>query len=393
MSLKRFWGMAFLMRSALALCSVALCMPALYAHNVKVVAGFPASEPGYSLGVSACYAGVIGDYVVMAGGCNFPEAGRPKRYYAGIYAARIDTDVLQWRLVGFLPEAAAYGATIASGDSLVFIGGNNSARSLRTVYSLHLVDGATACSLRRLADLPCAVDNMAVAEVDGRVFVVGGNQDGKPSARVMRVELGGTKPSAGIDGREPTALGGDGFKYALCQADSALCIPDGPRVQPVAVGYHNRLYVWGGFHADGANSSVRTDGYALDMASGVWTKVDAPCTDGGDAATLSGGVAWTDGERIFATGGVDRRIFLDAISGRYECVDKDDYLKQPIGWYRFNGNLFVFDCTAEKWLPLSFNCSGLARAGAQVVATKLGTYYIGGELKPMVRTPQILLLE
>lgn len=92
------------------------------AQSVRNVFGFPATEPGYSLGVSACYAGQIGDYIVMAGGCNFPTPGN-KTYYAGIYAAPLDNAVLRWQLVGFLPEPAAYGATIASGDSLLFIGG------------------------------------------------------------------------------------------------------------------------------------------------------------------------------------------------------------------------------------------------------------------------------
>lgn len=81
------------------------------AQSVRNVFGFPATEPGYSLGVSACYAGQIGDYIVMAGGCNFPTPGN-KTYYAGIYAAPLDDAVLHWQLVGFLPEPAAYGATM-----------------------------------------------------------------------------------------------------------------------------------------------------------------------------------------------------------------------------------------------------------------------------------------
>lgn len=56
--------------------------------NIKTISGFPAGEAGYDLGVSACYGGFIGDYMVVAGGCNFPEPGK-KKYYSGIYAARV----------------------------------------------------------------------------------------------------------------------------------------------------------------------------------------------------------------------------------------------------------------------------------------------------------------
>lgn len=342
----------------------------LSAQHVRSVVGFPAAEPGYSLGVSACYAGQIGDYLVVAGGCNFPEAGKPKKYYAGVYAARMDRATLQWRLVGFLPEPAAYGATVACGDSLLFIGGNNTNHALAAVYSVRLNSAGTDVLINRLADLPATADNMAVALAGNDVFVVGGNQNGKPSADVLRYKLGANSVSS---------------------AD--LRIPGAPRVQPVAAAYNDKLYVWGGFYADGEQSKVHTDGYVYDVNAKEWGALSAPHSVYGEEMTLSGGIAWADGDHLYATGGVNRTIFLDAISGRYECVKKDDYLKQPIDWYKFSGNLYVFDAVAGQWLTTTFANQALARAGAQAVPTQLGVYYIGGELKPALRTPQIVLVE
>ena len=353
--------------------SLFLFLPAalpLSAQHVRSVVGFPAAEPGYSLGVSACYAGQIGDYLVVAGGCNFPEDGKPKKYYAGVYAARMDRKALQWRLVGFLPEPAAYGATVACGDSLLFLGGNNTDHALAAVYSVRLNSAGTDVSINRLADLPATADNMAVALVGNDVFVVGGNQNGKPSADVLRYKLGASTVSS-----------------------ANLRIPGAPRVQPVAAAYNDKLYVWGGFYADGEQSKVHTDGYVYDVNTKEWGALSAPCSADGEEMTLSGGIAWADGDHLYATGGVNRTIFLDAISGRYECVKKDDYLKQPIDWYKFSGNLYVFDAVAGQWLTTTFANKALARAGAQVVPTTLGVYYIGGELKPALRTPQIVLVE
>lgn len=349
----------------------------LSAQHVRSVAGFPTAEPGYSLGVSACYAGQIGDYLVVAGGCNFPEAGKPKKYYAGVYAARIDRATLQWRLVGFLPEAAAYGATVASGDSLLFIGGNNTEHALAAVYSVRLNSTGTDVLINRLADLPATADNMAVALAGNDVFVVGGNQNGKPSNAVLRYKFGANSVAQGSN--------------TVSSVD--LRIPGAPRVQPVAAAYNNRLYVWGGFYADGEQSKVHTDGYVYDVNAKEWGALSAPRSADGEEMTLSGGIAWADGNRLYATGGVNRTIFLDAISGRYECVEKNDYLKQPIDWYRFSGNLYVFDAVAGQWLTTTFANQALARAGAQVVPTTLGVYYIGGELKPALRTPQIVIIE
>lgn len=349
----------------------------LSAQHVRRVAGFPAAEPGYSLGVSACYAGQIGDYLVVAGGCNFPEAGKPKKYYAGVYAARIDRATLQWRLVGFLPEVAAYGATVASGDSLLFIGGNNTEHALAAVYSVRLNSAGTNVSINRLADLPATADNMAVALAGNDVFVVGGNQNGKPSNAVLRYKLGSNSVNQATNSTSAVNLR----------------IPGAPRVQPVAAAYNNRLYVWGGFYADGEQSKVHTDGYVYDVNAKEWGALAAPRSADGEEMTLSGGIAWADGNRLYATGGVNRTIFLDAISGRYECVKKDDYLKQSIDWYKFSGNLYVFDAVAGQWLTTTFANQALARAGAQVVPTTLGVYYIGGELKPALRTPEIVIIE
>lgn len=370
----------------------------LSAQHVRSVAGFPAAEPGYSLGVSACYAGQIGDYLVVAGGCNFPEDGKPKKYYAGVYAARMDRATLQWRLVGFLPEAAAYGATIASGDSLLFIGGNNTDHALAAVYSVRLNSAGTDVLINRLADLPATADNMAVALVGNDVFVVGGNQNGKPSADVLRYKLGANSVAQGSNSvnqcSNTIAQSSNSVNQGANSTSSAdLRIPGAPRVQPIAAAYNDKLYVWGGFYADGEQSKVHTDGYVYDINAKEWGALAAPRSADGEEMTLSGGIAWADGDHLYATGGVNRTIFLDAISGRYECVKKDDYLKQPIDWYKFSGNLYVFDAVAGQWLTTTFANQALARAGAQAVPTQLGVYYIGGELKPALRTPQIVLVE
>lgn len=353
----------------LILLFVSLFQASASAQRVSPVFGFPATEPGYSLGVSACYAGQIGDLIVVAGGCNFPTPGK-KTYYAGIYAAHIDSDVLNWRLVGMLPEPAAYGVTAVSGDSLLFIGGNNSNHALKSVYSVRLDGVGEHACVKRLADLPCTVDNMAVAQSEGNVFVVGGNHDGKPSADVLVLNLNAANPAWSNIGS----------------------MPGNARVQPVAAALDGKLYVWGGFLANGDRSEVHTDGCCMNIATGKWTSVAAPKSVEGSEMTLAGGIAWTDNGKIYATGGVNKDIFLDAISGRYERVKQADYLNQPISWYRFSGNLYEYDVEKGAWLKTRFADNGLARAGAQMVVTQKGCFYIGGELKPALRTPQIVIL-
>lgn len=357
-----------------ALCALLVAVAAVTAmqaqrYEAHVVSGFPSAEPGYSLGVSACFAGRVGKYIVMAGGCNFPVPGntKDKHYYCGIYAARIDREALQWRIVGWLPEPAAYGVTVESGDSLLFIGGNNLKGSLSTVYSVALNADGDRAEVHRMADMPMTVDNMSVAACDGSVFVVGGNQNGKPGTAVLRLEL--------ASGRGWSVLSH---------------MPGEPRVQPASVAHDGRIYVFGGFYANGGDSKVHTRCLSYDLGTGQWADLPAPRSVKGEEKTLSGGVAAVSGERAVALGGVNRDIFLDAISGRYAMVDKADYLNKPIAWYRFNPNLFVFDLKKGQWAKTLSSSPYFARAGAQMVVVDSDIYYIGGELKPALRTPVIV---
>lgn len=340
--------------------------------DISEIGGFPQSEPGYEMGVSACFAGTIGNEIVMAGGCNFPDNSGVKRYYEGIYAAHWQASELQWRRIGTLPEPMAYGATVDMGDSLLFIGGNNHEHSLRQVMSVKLDPQGNAI-VKRLPSLPVTVDNGTAAYAKGQVFVFGGNQNGKPSKALWSLSC--SRPKS--------------------QWKSRKAMPGKPRVQPVCMAHGQRLFAWGGFHANGAKSKVATDGYAYDLMRNRWTQLAAPRDAAGESLTLSGATGATNGKGLLlCLGGVNKTIFTDAISGKYQLVDQAEYLKQPVAWYRFNATPLVFNAKTLQWLKPTMADSRLARAGAMLIAIAENQFlYIGGELKPGVRTPQILRIE
>lgn len=335
--------------------------------QIKTIAGFPTTEAGYGLGVSACYAGVIDDHLIMAGGCNFPEPGK-KKYYAGIYAAKVSDKKLEWKQIGELPEPAAYGGVVAKGDSLVFIGGNNTEHSLRTVLSIHINQEGKA-EVHPLPDLPVTADNMAVTASNDTLYVFGGNQDGKPSGTLWQMLP-------------------DQPWQQIAQ------VPGDPRVQPVCTAVNGGLYIWGGFYANGLQSTVPTEGYRFDISTKKWSTLPAPCDAEGTPLTLTGATATLAMENgnpeILCLGGVNKEIFLDAISGRYQLVEKENYLKRPIEWYHFNPCLLRFDVTQGNWISKTISHPAFARAGAQVISHGDSFYYIGGELKPSVRTAEII---
>lgn len=338
--------------------------------SVKSVSGFPSGESGYELGVSACYAGVLGDYLIMAGGCNFPEPGN-KKYYSGIYAAKITGGHLNWKLVGHLSEPAAYGGTVVVGDALWLIGGCNRSRSLNSVWRIRFHDAKDSVCVDSLERLPFSVDNMAVASEGTCVYVYGGNQDGKPSSSLWRYQIGKDKAWQKLPDT-----------------------PGEPRVQPVCLAADGKVFVWGGYFVNGLQSVVSTSGCCYDEAMNRWSPLPAPQSRQGQELTLTGGIGSNlsdDATGCFlCLGGVNKDIFWDAISGKYQKVSREDYLKKPVDWYQFNADLLLYNIQKGEWGQVEVSDARLARAGAQLVRFGKTCFYIGGELKPSVRTPDIL---
>ncbi len=359
----------------LSIVGAVLCL--LLRHDEPVVRidtlhGFPTDEAGYELGVSACFAGAIDGKIVMAGGCNFPssELTAPKRFYQGIYRAEFINDTtINWHKIGKLPQAAAYGVSVVYNNQLIVAGGCNNDGALADVYAIKLCGDSV--QIEELPSLLFPTDNMAGACVGNQLFIVGGNSNGKPSSQVFALNLDALH---------------EGWHVETTLPDSK------PRVQPVCAAVDGQLFVWGGFApaTDEHQAEVFTTGFAYNPTTHEWCAVATPTNENGETLTLSGGAATNfDNGKIVCAGGVNKNIFLDAISGRYELVAPDKYLSQPAEWYRFNPYLLTYDLADNTWQILAENNS-LARAGAAIVVHSDTLYYIGGELKPRVRTPEVV---
>lgn len=342
------------------------------AATIDVMNGFPDGESGYALGVSGCYARKLGDFLLMAGGCNFPDKpvseGGIKHYYKGIYIARVDdSSSLRWVKAGELPMEAAYGATVSLPDRLIFIGGSNSSDRFSSVLSFSfdcMKDSGLICET--LPPLPHAVDNMSATLLGDTLYVLGGNRNGIPSSSMFSLCL-------------------DNYSAGWTEVP----FPGRPRVQPVCSSLLGKLYVFGGF-TSGGDASVSTDRLCYHPESGQWQVVKAPLTTKGEPLTLTGGVSVSYGDvLLICAGGVNRDIFEDAISARYQMVRESEYLLQPIEWYRFNDQLLAYNVRSGEWIRIGVPSPMLARAGSSLVVFGDILFYIGGELKPGVRTPGI----
>lgn len=363
--------------------------------TIKQMQGTPTGEAGIELGVSACYAGIYQGRLVMAGGCNFPETpaseGGTKRFYQGIYAADASADSLfVWKKVGELPAEAAYGVAVSTPQGIICIGGTNQSGALSTVLRISLDKEGTAAVVDTLPSLPCTIDNMSGTLLGHCLFIAGGNVNGVPSNALYRLDL--EHPSTGWV-RLPD-------------------FPGAPRTQPVCVaqrkGTEHLLFLWGGFAAagEGRSATLSVDGYCYHPSERTWTPVSGPMDRDSVEISLGGGAGIASGDSlILCTGGVDKDIFLSALKREermkqalaeqdFHTVDSLKsaarvYMTMLPEAYRFNDKILVYNTVEDKWGEL-IRCSQTARAGAALVGENEVFFNINGELKPGIRTPEIV---
>ena len=338
-------------------------------NPIQRLVGFPTEEQGFDKGVSACYCGVINGYLYIAGGCNFPEKpvaeGGKKRFYKAIYAAKLnaDSDRLEWKTIGQMPQPAAYGVSVTYENSLIFVGGNNETGGLTT--AIRLRPTATGMQQEALPSLPHALDNMAGAVVGHILYVVGGNCAGVATQKAGSLDLKNTAKQGWKE--EPS-------------------IPGIARVQPIAAILEGGLLgVWGGFapKTDSKAAQLAMNGASYNAGCGTWTALPVPTDAIGEEVFTGGATAIATPQKgVVVVGGVNKDVFLAAINKLPE-----GYLLHEPEWYRFNNRVLCYRDGA--WTQL-FQHPSVARAGCALAYWDGWVYVVGGELKPGIRTPEIV---
>lgn len=331
------------------------------------------SSNGFEKGVSACFAGIIEDKLLIAGGCNFPDTplieGGKKRFYQDIFiSSPTDTSGIQWKKVGKLPYPMAYGVSISLPQAVLCIGGSNERGALNSVLKISFNE--SVLQIDTLPSLPYSLDNMAGTLHDSVVYIIGGNKQGIPSSSLYALDL--KKENKG-----------------WVQLPD---FPQNPRTQLVcgvlldSLSSPN-LYIWGGFapKTSLAEASLNTDGYCYSIHSQEWRVMEPPRGKEQEAISLGGGVALTlSDSTLLCLGGVNKDIFLKALNN-----PDPDYLSHPKEWYKFNSEVLLYNSKQDKWYSLGNYLWG-ARAGAAGVKYKEDIFYIQGELKPGIRTSEIV---
>lgn len=356
-------------------------------------------------GVSAPFAGNIGNSLLVAGGCNFPNVpaaqGGKKQFYADIYElSHMDDPQQRWHKVGQLPTPLAYGVSVSVPHGMVCIGGTTDGkRSSASAYLLH-TDRHHQLLVDTLPPLPLPLDNMAGAYGGGYIYVAGGQSNGHAVNAAFRL------------------------RYPRGKAWERL--PDFPgsaRVQPAAAVQHNAttncFYLVGGFSPiENTRPAVaHTDGWCYNPVVRQWVKMANIVPHGRtQAMALSGSFGIASGcAHIVFVGGVNKERFERAVNmpllitqAELACkqqgtqvaqqtlaqlqAEQATYMHHPASWYAFNNELVIYHTITDTWVTES-QSPLLARAGAAIVKCGHEWVVVNGEVKPGVRSADVTAIK
>ncbi len=128
------------------------------------------------LGIAGPFVFVIDDKLVVAGGAHFPVSpfqGGAKRWVAASWV--LDSPAGEWRASTPLPRPLAYGASVSLGDSALLIAGSDAERHYADAYRVRFDGGDLV--YEPAPPLPEPTANTAAVELNGAVYVAGGQRD------------------------------------------------------------------------------------------------------------------------------------------------------------------------------------------------------------------------
>ncbi len=352
----------------------------------STITSMPSPSDGKQSGYAGMSGGVHNNVMIMAGGANFPDSmpwkGGRKKYWDDIYLlSRDQSGNYQWLEKRFkLPKPMAYGASVSLGSGVLSIGGENENGPLKDVLLFQWDPARSDLQIRTLPDLPQPVTNAAATVIGDFVYLVGGETGDSATFAFLRLNL--AKP-ANWERLTPLPV-------ALSHAAAVTQIN----------GDYPCLYLIGGRTRNPSGiSELHNTVYSYDPKYKRWNRLSNISDGKGNLTPLSAAAAVSSGSNsILVLAGDRGNIFSQIETFNAEINNtKDEQKKQELEKDKellltnhpgFNTEIYVFNTVTNSWT----SDGSLPFAPVTTFAVKWGSDLLipSGEIKPGVRTPEIL---
>ena len=310
-------------------------------------------------GVSAPFAGVVGNKIVVVGGCNFPDTpaaeGGVKQFYGNVYTFEGE----KWKLQTLTVPSIAYGVSVQVPEGLVCIGGAGAEGATSAVYLLSETEGTLHAT--PLPALPEAKSEAAGAYDGTYIYVAGGETNSAYRLKYPGGEVWETlAPLPGRVRKQPAGV-----------------------VQSAAL--TKNFYLFGGFApaTESDTAYVHSDGLYYDAKTNTWCSTAPVVIDGKECAIVGASAVSSGIAHVAVLGGVNKEVFTRALNH-----PEEGYLTHAPEWYQFNQEIFLYHTITDAWVSEA-KSEKLARAGAAFVVYNGDWYIIGGETKPGIRSAEV----
>lgn len=308
------------------------------------------------IGFAGSFAGVANEALIVAGGANFPDGGAPwtgsvKEWTDQIFV--LEKPKGEWKTVGKLPMKLGYGISVNYKSSLILLGGSNEKGHHATVIMLNYEKGEI--KITNLPNLPQPIANTCGVLVGDVIYVLGG-----------------------ISAPDAKTAGANFWALDLAADKKAWkVLPTWPgvgRMLSVAGTQNGSVYLFSGVALLNGQRNYLTDAYQYSAITG-WKKIaDLPNSV---AAAPTPAFAF-DKTQLIIFGGDDGVEAPNASTLRE---------KHP----GFSKQLLSYDCVINNWTKAGEIFTGWAPVTTTLTVWKRKVILPGGEIKPAMRTPNVLV--
>ena len=343
------------------------------------------------LGVAGPFAGVSNNVLLIAGGSNFPAAkpweGGKKVYYDDVYVLQKNNDnTFSWMatIPLHLKQKIAYGASVTVDDGVVCIGGETETGYSNEVFLLKWNAGQKNITPNSLPPLPVALANASATAIGKTIYVAGGEDAKHALNNFFSLDLSETSPQWKVLPALPVAMS---HSVAVAQSN----------------GKNECIYVIGGRSKTASGiSDLHNTVFCYDPALNSWKQLNN-IYDGVQTTNLSASNAVAYGKDcILVIAGDKGNIFhqIETYNANI-AAETTDTAKQRLQNEKlqllthhpgFSRDVLEYDTKKDNWKKVG-ELPGYGPVTTTAVKWDDAVFIPGGEIKPGVRTAEVLMGE
>ena len=326
-------------------------------------------------GLAGSFFGKQGDWFILAGGANFPH-GKPWEGGAKTFSKEIfvfSESNNQFQLITAsdnLPIGVAEGAYTSTSKGMLCIGGQTPYGLSSSVLLLNY--NGKDVTVETYPELPFAVKNATAAIVNNRVYLLGGQkEDGESTNQFLMLDLNSLDKGWQSMPNFPVAV----------SAATMSAQQDGEEIS---------LFVFGGRAIGDDNlTNFYSSVYNYRTSKNEWTTRSDIRLDETTLIELSMAVSAPIGATHIALVGGDNGQIFNQVE---RAINQNNVAARDSLWINhtgFNDKILLYNTVTDTWFELD-NPRKTPVAVSSIVSDGKQIYIAGGEIRPGVRTPEIM---